>query len=937
MAQGDGLDLCWSDPGIGGAICETVDWSAAVKRMAIALGMSSTSTIEEVEARVINTQESAAAAWAEADNANAQAAKVEVEHVPVGEDRSKPPAWAVDEDVPDGEFFDEVFQRWVDYSDPKGLWALHDRITAPYREALDAAREQAAEAERWKNELVDAMLQAAQSADAAGLALLAEQVSESKVGEPVRLVIATNTAEPPESPHMWTDDAHQQAVAAAREEGRREGLREAAAMLDTEADGADEVLPRRVGTYLRIVAERVRAASPKATPEPAPNGWRDVTEAMRGYGFGGIRYAIENARGKQVFVDDDGLVIRSANGVGDDAYTACHWAPEDAVRHVLAMTRTEPPAAPKAAPEPSPGRAVVVLPPGWDGVRAQEAVDLAAWPNGYPHPADVEPPAASPQSEPGKVPGPLPQCDAIVWEREEGMDGGDVWTAEHEGWRLTVQGGLMDDAYPTWEWEAEQDGPPGEVVRGEVSVDADPDGDEWEAVALGVVARAKARAQAVVRALSDMSPTALQGGRDAKPSERLRVNDRVRVTAIGYVEEFGGDDFPDEVLVMLDPEKPGLWLPASDVSRAEATDDLPDPAFSHTDEYGDTLVVRRFPECWSFHVDPAHADDDDKTVAAKVPNDRAAALARVLAAPHGGDAGLREPVRLAAAHADGETLERRRVVAHLRWAYPDAAREVARGLHERTPPAPLADVKPAASPLPEGGPAPHPERFVPGSMASILDMLDAEERLRAAGRLPAVAPKPSPKEAAAVAAYACADSLDAEIDRLNTELRAAKAESIHVEREWARALGVAADDDPLPSRERLAEMTMMFTGNTSAEPVPAYARDAREQIERLADYLNGCDAVADESAPVSDSAIALIEGLSTTVIALGAALSKHTKPAHSPRSEWTAKQREVVDRLRASLPEHQQEVIDHALDLLDKVTIYSAEPAPLPEPDSVDA
>lgn len=61
------------------------------------------------------------------------------------------------------------------------------------------------------------------------------------------------------------------------------------------------------------------------------------------------------------------------------------------------------------------------------------------------------------------------------------------------------------------------------------------------------------------------------------------------------------------------------------------------------------------------------------------------------------------------------------------------------------------------------------------------------------------------------------------------------------------------------------------------------------------------------------------------------------KPAPSPRSEWTAEQREVVDRLRASLPEHQQEVIDHALDLLDKVTIYSAEPAPLPKPDSEDA
>lgn len=47
-----------------------------------------------------------------------------------------------------------------------------------------------------------------------------------------------------------------------------------------------------------------------------------------------------------------------------------------------------------------------------------------------------------------------------------------------------------------------------------------------------------------------------------------------------------------------------------------------------------------------------------------------------------------------------------------------------------------ADCEPAASPLPKGGPAPLPDRFVPGSMASILDTLDAEERLRAAGRLP---------------------------------------------------------------------------------------------------------------------------------------------------------------------------------------------------------
>lgn len=66
-------------------------------------------------------------------------------------------------------------------------------------------------------------------------------------------------------------------------------------------------------------------------------------------------------------------------------------------------------------------------------------------------------------------------------------------------------------------------------------------------------------------------------------------------------------------------------------------------------------------------------------------------------------------VRKAAAHCDGETLERRRIVAHLRQAYPNAAREIARGLHENTPPAPLAEVKPSVFPRP-----PHGERPDPG-------------------------------------------------------------------------------------------------------------------------------------------------------------------------------------------------------------------------------
>lgn len=93
------------------------------------------------------------------------------------------------------------------------------------------------------------------------------------------------------------------------------------------------------------------------------------------------------------------------------------------------------------------------------------------------------------------------EAAAIVWESEEGMDGGDVWTAEHQGWSLVVQGGLMDDAAPSWEWEAERDEPTRESVRGAVSVDADPEDDGWEAAANEAIATAKARAETVVRAL----------------------------------------------------------------------------------------------------------------------------------------------------------------------------------------------------------------------------------------------------------------------------------------------------------------------------------------------------------------------------------------------------------------------------------------------------
>lgn len=64
LEPGDDAGLCWSIPTIGGCICETVDWPAAVKRMAIALGMSSTSTIEEVEARVSNARDQGVAAEA---------------------------------------------------------------------------------------------------------------------------------------------------------------------------------------------------------------------------------------------------------------------------------------------------------------------------------------------------------------------------------------------------------------------------------------------------------------------------------------------------------------------------------------------------------------------------------------------------------------------------------------------------------------------------------------------------------------------------------------------------------------------------------------------------------------------------------------------------------------------------------------------------------
>jgi hypothetical protein len=71
------------------------------------------------------------------------------------EDRSGPPPWATDEDVPDGEFFDDAFEAWQQYGKHEALWALHDRIIAPYREQaamwIDAwtnANARAIEAER---------------------------------------------------------------------------------------------------------------------------------------------------------------------------------------------------------------------------------------------------------------------------------------------------------------------------------------------------------------------------------------------------------------------------------------------------------------------------------------------------------------------------------------------------------------------------------------------------------------------------------------------------------------------------------------------------------------------------------------------------------------------------------------------------------------------
>lgn len=50
---------------------------------------------------------------------------------------------------------------------------------------------------------------------------------------------------------------------------------------------------------------------------------------------------------------------------------------------------------------------------------------------------------------------------------------------------------------------------------------------------------------------------------------KLRVNDRVEATVVGSVEEIGEDEEEGEVLVMFDPEKPGLWLPIEDVRRVE--------------------------------------------------------------------------------------------------------------------------------------------------------------------------------------------------------------------------------------------------------------------------------------------------------------------------------------------------------------------------------
>lgn len=61
------------------------------------------------------------------------------------EDRTEPPPWAVDEDVPDGEFLDEAFEQWRQYGLHAGLWALQDRITADLRAENASLRQRLAD------------------------------------------------------------------------------------------------------------------------------------------------------------------------------------------------------------------------------------------------------------------------------------------------------------------------------------------------------------------------------------------------------------------------------------------------------------------------------------------------------------------------------------------------------------------------------------------------------------------------------------------------------------------------------------------------------------------------------------------------------------------------------------------------------------------------
>lgn len=340
-------------------------------------------------------------------------------------------------------------------------WAHHDSLTAPAEARALAAEERAAHH--------------------VGAARAAVEQAEARVRDLENMLAAERRKHEYDMREAWAaqaqalddrDDAQREVEAAAGMEARAR-----------EAERRDEWARGMLQNWQEWAEETTRHM-----PEDWQGGsWSDNARRK-------ITGAIEAARQAGREAERASVVewLRFAEHDGQDEHADNFADDIEAGEHAVAPAPKSPPLTDaelrewghEAAPEPP----AVVHAPVVVGYRPRPKPGA----DGPSH-AQVSPDGVDAGSSPSAP---------IEWVLEEGMDGGDVWTAEHGGWRLVVQGGLVEDTDPSWEWEVtREDGPASETVRGIVSLSMDEDDEGWEAAANEVVALAKSRAGVVALAL----------------------------------------------------------------------------------------------------------------------------------------------------------------------------------------------------------------------------------------------------------------------------------------------------------------------------------------------------------------------------------------------------------------------------------------------------